>query len=141
MTEAKRNKLVIVVSRGTVDGVFPPLILATTAAAQGKDVHLYFTFGGMKFLNRNTVESLGTSVDLGVPLAELKTLLDKGGMPSPLDMLRMAKQSGVKIHACSPTMSLYGTRESDLIPEVSDVIGAATYLDLASDPDAITLFV
>jgi len=141
MAESNRDKLVIVVSRGTLDGLYPPLILATTGAAQGKQVHLYFTFGGMKFLTKQTSDSLETSKDLGVTTPELKALLQQGGMPSPRDMLKMAKEAGVKIHACSPTMQLYGTQTSDLIPEIDDIIGAATYLELASDPKAITLFV
>jgi peroxiredoxin family protein len=36
---------------------------------------------------------------------------------------------------------MMGMKKEDLIPEVDDIIGAATYLELASDEDAITLFV
>ncbi len=139
--EKKRNKLVIVVSKGTVDGLYPPFILATTAAAQGIEAHLYFTFGGMKLLTKQTSDQLPTSADLGLTKDQLTGLLTKGGMPSVQDFLKRAKQLGVKIHACSPTMNLFGTGKDDLVPEVDDIIGASTYLDLASDPDAITLFI
>lgn len=138
---AKKNKLVIVVSRGTIDGLYPPLILATTGAAQGMDVHLYFTFGGMKLLTKQSADQLTTSADLGLSKEQLQGLLQKGGMPTVRDMLGRAKEMGVKIHACSPTMSVFGSGQEDLIPEVSDIIGASTYLDLASDPDAVTLFI
>jgi len=37
-------------------------------------------------------------------------------------------------------MNMMGLKKEDLIPEVDDIIGASTYLDLASE-DAITLFV
>lgn len=137
----KKNKLVVVVSRGTLDGLYPPLILATTAAAQGMDAHLYFTFGGMKLLMKQTADSLIPSVDIGLTAEQLQGLLKKGGMPTVREMLQRAKSMGVKIHACTPTMSLFGTSQEDLVPECDDMIGAATFLDFASDPDAITLFI
>ena len=140
-TLQKKNKLVIVVSRGTVDGLYPPLILATTAVAQGMDVHLYFTFGGMKLLTKSTADALYVSKDLGLSKDQLQGLLAKGGMPTVRQMLQGAREAGVKVHACSPTMNLFGASKQDLIPEHDDIIGAATYLELASDPDAITLFV
>jgi len=137
----KKNKLVIVVSKGTIDALYPPFILATTAAAQGMEAHLYFTFGGMKLLTKQTTNMLTTSKDLGLTKEELEGLLKKGGMPTIHDMLKRAKEMGVKIHACSPTMAVFGSGKKDLIPETDDIIGASTYLDLASHPDAITLFI
>jgi peroxiredoxin family protein len=137
----KRNKLVIVVSRGTMDGLYPPLILATTGAAQGMEVHLYFTFGGMKLLTKSTADALDVSKDLGLSKEQLQDLLSKGKMPTVRQMLQSARQSGVKVHACSPTMGLFGATKEDLIPEYDDVIGASTFLELASDPETITLFV
>ena len=137
----KKNKLVIVVSRGTIDGLYPPLILATTGAAQGMNVHLYFTFGGMKLLTKQTADQLIASADLGITKEQLQALLQKGGMPTVKDMLKRAREMGVKIHACSPTMGVFGSTKEDLVSEVDDIIGASTYLDYASDPDAVTLFV
>jgi peroxiredoxin family protein len=138
---AKKNKLVLVASRGTADGLYPALILATTSAMQGMETHMYFTFGGMKLLNKATVEAINPSVDLGLSKEELDRLLSKGGMPTLADMLKQAKETGVKIHACSPTMGLFGTKKEELVGVVDDIIGASGFLDLASDPEAVTLFI
>jgi len=138
----QKSRLIMVASRGTADGLYPALILATTAAAQNMPVDIYFTFGGMKLLTKGVAESIKPSVDLGLSKEELNQLLSKGGMPSLLDMLRAAKQAGVKIHACSPTMALFGMTEKDLTSELcDDVIGASTFLELARDPNAVTLFI
>lgn len=139
--ENKKNKLIMVVSKGTADALYPALILATTGIAEGMETHLYFTFGGMKLLTKATADSIVPSVDLGISAEQLKALLVKGKMPTLGDMLRMAIGSGVRIHACSPTMMLFGTRTEDLVDNQIDVIGAATFLELASDPDALTLFI
>ena len=131
----------MVASKGTADSLYPALILATTAAAQNMPVDIYFTFGGMKLVTKGQAENIKPSVDLGIPPEQLKTLLSKGGMPSLIEMLKMAKDSGVRIHACSPTMSLYGMTQEQLLEVCDDVIGAATFLKMAADPNAITLFI
>jgi predicted peroxiredoxin len=139
--QQKKNKLVAVVSKGTADALYPALILATTAIAEGMETHLYFTFGGMKLLTKGTADSISPSVDLGIPANQLEALLSKGRMPTLSDMLKMAIESGVKIHACSPTMNLFGTKKEELVDEAIDVIGAAQFLELATDPEAVTLFI
>jgi len=52
----------------------------------------------------------------------------------------MAKQAGVFFHACSSTMELSGITKDNLISECDDIIGAATFLDLAADAN-VTLFI
>jgi len=140
MSEEK-NRLLIVASRGTADGLYPALILATTAVAQGKEAHVYFTFGGMKLLTKQMAETIKPSIDLGLSKEEMERLLSKGGMPSLLDMLKMAKESGVRIYACSPTMNLFGLKQEDLVDVVDDIIGASTFLQMASDPKTLALFI
>ena len=139
--QEKKNKLVMVVSKGTADALYPAMILATTGVAEGMEVHLYFTFGGMKLLTKGIADTIVPSLDLGLPADQLKTLLSKGRMPSLSDMLKMSIDSGVKIHACSPTMNLFGTKKEELVNDQIDVIGAAQFLELASDSEALTLFI
>ena len=40
----------IIVTKGTLDWAYPPFILATTAAAMGLDVTMFFTFYGLPLL-------------------------------------------------------------------------------------------
>ena len=155
--QQKRNRLVIVCSKGSLDMAYPPLMLATTAAAMGMEVDLYFTFWGMSMINKKTIDSLKIS-PVGNPALPMPNILgmipgmsnmmtsmmkknmQKIKMPSIREMIATAKESGVKFHACSNTMEMMGVKKEDLIPEVDDIIGAATYLELASE-DAITLFI
>lgn len=50
--QPKRKRLLIIISKGTLDMLYPPLILANTAAAMDMDVDLYFTFWGLDLLNK-----------------------------------------------------------------------------------------
>ena len=153
----KRNKLVIICSKGSLDMAYPPLMLATTGAAMGMDVHLYFTFWGVNMITKKSYESLKISPvgNSALPMPNIlgmipgmtsmltsmmKKKMGKIKMPSIPEMVKTAKQSGVRFHDCSPTLDMMGLKREDLIPEVDDIIGAATYLDLASE-DAITLFI
>lgn len=137
-----KKRLVLVASKGTADALYPALILASTAAAQGMPVDIYFTFGGMKLVTKGQADTIKPSTDLGLTPEQLSGLLQKGGMPTLKDMLMAAKSQGVRVHACSPTMNLYGMTEKDLADGVcDDVIGASTFLELATQPDALALFI
>ena len=153
MSEKKR--LLIVCSKGTLDMAFPPFMMATTAAAMDWDVHLYFTFWGMDIVTNNKAlkispvgnPSLGLPNFIGmipgmtsVATWMMKRKMRESNMPTIEALIDMAKKSGVKFHACSPTMKLSGITKDDLIPQCDDIIGAATFIDLASE-DAVTLFI
>ena len=50
-----KDRLVLVVSKGTVDMLYPALVLAVTGAAMGMKVDLYFTFWGLNVLTKKGV--------------------------------------------------------------------------------------
>jgi peroxiredoxin family protein len=152
-----KNKILIICSKGTLDMAFPPFMIATTAAAMGMDVHLFFTFWGMDIITKKKVDKLKLAPvgnpSLPMPnilgiipgMTAMATRMIKGkmkdsNMPSIQDLIKMAKEGGVKFHACTPTMKLNDLTREDLIPEVDDEIGAATMLALAKDA-IVTLFV
>ena len=153
----KRNKLVIVCSKGSLDMAYPPLMLATTGAAMGMEVDLYFTFWGINMLRKKTVDSMKIS-PVGNPAVPMPNILgmipgmsrlatrmmskkmERMKMPSIKEMIKTAHDAGVRFHACSPSIEMMGLTKDDLISEVDDIIGATTYLDLASE-NAITLFI
>lgn len=153
----RANRLVLVVTKDTIDQVYPPLILATTAAASGMEVDVYFTFWGLKLLDRkshNTTKlaSVGNPAlpmpnILGVlpGMTAMATRMMKGKIkkywPTIPEMMRQAKEMGVRFHACSPTMGLLGMSEKDLIPLADDIVGASTFLDWATSPGTATIFV
>ncbi len=155
--ERQKKRIVIICSKGTLDMVYPPFILATTAAAMDYEVHMYFTFWGMDVLNKKKVDNLKISAvgNPGMPMPTIlgvipgmtrmatwmmKKQIKQGGFPEIKELLKTANESGAKLHACEPTMNVMGIKKEDLIDEVDDIIGAAAYLDLAKDAD-ISLFV
>ncbi len=155
--EIKKKRLILVVSKGTIDMLYPALVLATTAPAMGMTCDMYFTFWGLKVLTKDGVNSVKIAPvgNPGMPMPNIvgvipgmtkmastmmKSKIEKF-WPNVYDMIKMAKDSGVKIHACSPTMGFMDVKEENLIPEVDDIVGASAFLSWASEPDAVTLFI
>ena len=153
----QKKRLILVVSKGTIDMIYPALVLATTAPAMGMSVDIYFTFWGLKVLTKDGVNSVKIAPvgNPGMPMpnivgvipgmtkiasTKMKSKIEKF-WPDIYEMIKMAKDSGVKLHACSPTMGFMDVKEEDLIPEVDDIVGASAFLSWASEPDALTLFI
>lgn len=150
------KKMSIIATKGTLDWAYPPFILSSTAAALGYEVEIFFTFYGLKLLEKDLnlkVSSLGNpAMPLPLPVfiqvlpgmqsfvtsMMKKKLTDKG--VAPLDELRdLCIESGVKFIACQMTVDLF---EMDINTFVDDVTyaGASAFLNFSADSD-ISLYI
>jgi len=165
LTEAqarrRTDKLVIFTWGGDLDKVWPTLILATTAAAMGMEVLVFFTFWGLFPLVRNDVRLTGDNW-----MQKAMSVLHRGGtehlrlsqmnfagagpammrklaadhhVASPQELLELARDMGVRLVPCQMTMDLLGLKREDMIDGLGEPAGAATAL--AEAQDAITLFI
>jgi peroxiredoxin family protein len=154
--EVAKNKMCIILSKGSLDMVYPAFMIGTTAAAMGDEVHMFFTFWGLNVLNKKKVGSLKVSPvgNPGMPMPNILGMLPgmtamatrmmRGKIretktPSIPEMIQTCKDLGVKMHACSTSMEFLGIGKEDLIPEVDDIIGASTFLQLSEGGQ--TLFI
>jgi peroxiredoxin family protein len=154
------KKMTIIASKGSLDMAYPPLILATTAAAMDVDVTIFFTFYGLELIKKGNADSLKISplgnpaMPMPVPIptlvaalpgmqafagAMMKSMFKKHGVASIGELLELAKESGVKLIACQMTMDVMGVKQEDIVDGV-EFGGAATWLDVAADSQ-INLFV
>ncbi|MDH5462398.1 MAG: DsrE/DsrF/DrsH-like family protein [Candidatus Bathyarchaeota archaeon] len=141
MSEDERKRLAIVVHGGTIDKLYCAFILASTAVATDMEAHLYFTFWGLQMLVKGAMETAGLSATYRHLEGMMRKNLERMKYPTPYDMLKRLKQSELfKMYACSPSMEMFGIKRKDLIPEVEEIIGAATFLEIASKAD-VTLFI
>ncbi|HXX72089.1 MAG TPA: DsrE/DsrF/DrsH-like family protein [Candidatus Acidoferrales bacterium] len=141
------ERMLIILSKGTMDMVYPALMIATTAATMGKEVHMFFTFWGLSAISKKNVGSLKVAPvgNPGMPMPNILGMvpgmtamatrmmngkMKKAKVPSVPEMFKMAKDLGVKLHACSTTMEVMGTPKETLIDEIDDVVGAATMVSL-----------
>lgn len=131
------EKFCMVVSEGSFDKAMMPLIMGNTAASMGMEVHVFYTFFGLKLLKKGIRPKLPGMMRLFTGMMVKKMMKLK--VPGYDEMLKQAKELGVNFYACSTSMALMGVKESDLI-EGTKVLGASKFLDLAAD-SKLTLFI
>ena len=131
------DKLCMVVSEGTFDKAYMPLIMGTTAAATGTEVHVFYTFFGTGLLKKVAKPKLPGMYRLFTGMFSKK--MKKVGIPSHDEFMKQAMDMGVNFYACTTTMGLMGVKEEDLKPGVK-ILGAASFLKLAADANT-TLFI
>jgi len=155
--------MTIIVTKGTLDWAYPPFILATTAAAMGVDVTMFFTFYGLPLLLKKLdleVTPLGNPA-MKMPMmgghmampnlvgvlpgvtagatTMMKNLIKKKGVASIEELREMAVESDVKMIACQMTMDLFEYKIEDMIGGIT-LGGAATYMENALKSD-INLYI
>jgi peroxiredoxin family protein len=160
MSESTK-RLAIIALHGTLDAAYPPLILATAAAAMDMEAAIFFTFYGLEIIKKGNADKLqvspianpampqpipGISVPniLGmlpgmtaVATGMMNSWMKKANVARLSELLEMAVESGVRIIACQMSMDVMGIKKEDLIDGV-EVGGAATFLEFASE-NAIAL--
>lgn len=153
-----KRKVAIIASKGTLDMAYPPLILATTAAAMDADVQVFFTFYGLNILKKGGPEKLQVAPianpAMPVPMpnilgmlpgmtsmatAMMKGMFSKHNVVSVPELLRQAIELDVKLIACQMTMEVMGIRREQLIDEI-ELGGAAMFLGFATGAHT-TLFI
>jgi peroxiredoxin family protein len=159
---ARRNRMAMIASKGSMDMAYIPLILSSTAAAMEMEAAIFFTFYGLYILHKERGPKLQVA-----PLANpampkvggiaipnivgvlpgmtamatmmMKSWFGKQNVPPIPDLLDMCKESGVRLIACQMTMDALGIHQSELIDGV-EFAGAGTFLGYAAEA-SITLCV
>ncbi len=135
--DSNAKSLCMIVTKGSLDWAYPPFILATTAAAMGLNVTMFFTFYGLPLLLKKLdlqMTPLGNAASV-----MMKNLIKKKGVASIDELREAAVDSEVRMIACQMTMDLFEYDSKDMI-EGPEIGGAATYIEAASKSD-INLFI
>lgn len=142
------KKAAIIASKGTLDWAYPPLILATTAAALGMETSVFFTFYGLNIIHKDFEKRLKVSpvgnpaMPMPVTMPQLVTALPGMGPLSTsmmkskfrgknvatiAELLEAAREAEVQLVACQMTMEVFGFGEDEFVEGV-EFGGAAAFL-------------
>lgn len=142
-------KVSIIISKGSVEGVYPGLIMANGARMEGIEANVFFTFFGMEAINRKHYEHLKVAT-VGNPGLHIPTML--GGLPgisslvthqmerkmAELDIppvpefVTMLVDSGAKLYACKASVEMFGLTRDDFVEELEDIITVGEFYQLAA---------
>ncbi|GAB7009406.1 DsrE/DsrF/DrsH-like family protein [Halorubrum trueperi] len=137
------QKMVIIATKGTLDMAYPPLILASTAAAFGYDVTVFHTFWGLEILHEENSKDLKLSSvgnpNMPVPNAiaalpgmdrmttrMMRNKIEDNDVASIEELVETSIASGVDLQACQMTIDLLGYDEDDFYDGVTTGVGAAS---------------
>jgi peroxiredoxin family protein len=143
------TKVSIIVSKGSLDGIYPALIMANGARAEGIEANLFFTFFGLDAIHKERHEHIKIAT-VGNPGLHLMTLL--GGLPgvstvmtqymskkmegldipSIPEFIEMIADTGAGLYACKASVDLFGLEKNDFIPQVQDIITVGEFYEKAA---------
>ena len=153
------KKMAIIATKGTLDMAYPPLILASTAAALGWDVQIFFTFYGLQLLRKNldgiAISPLANpAMPMPVPMpvvvsvlpgmeamatSMMKAKIKKKGVASLQELRDLCIEADVKFIACQMTVDLFDFTR-DMFIDGIEYGGAATFMKFAGETD-VCLFI
>ena len=156
------KKLAIIATKGTLDWAYPPYILASTAAALGYQVEIFFTFYGLQLLKKDLKLQVSPLGNPGMPMPmgmdkwfpvlgtaipgmqSIMTMMMKQKMKAKgvasVDELRdLCIEADVRLVACQMTVDLFDMNPKDFIDNL-EFGGAATFFEFAGQAD-ITLYI
>ena len=151
------GRMTILCWSGDLDRVWPQFILATTGAAYGMQVTMFFTFWGLFAIKKPEVKVTGTnwmtkmmSVMNQENLSHLnfagsgpkmmRTLAKQHNVAPPEELIGLSQELGVALWPCQMTMDLMGLKRDDLIDGLGEPAGAAAAV-AAMQKSQINLFI
>ncbi len=148
------SKVSIIVSKGSLEGVYPALIMANGARAEGIDTNLFFTFFGLDAIHRKRIDHIKVAT-VGNPGMHIATMI--GGLPgmsaiathmmerkmADLDIppipefIEMISDTGAGIYACKASVDMFDLSKDDFVDQVQDIITVGEFYELAAGGEII----
>ena len=146
------KKMAIIATKGTLDMAYPPLILASTAAAFGYDVTVFHTFWGLDILHESRSKDLKLSSvgnpNMPVPnvvgalpgmdrvtTKMMERRIDDNDTATIEELIETSLEMGVEFQACQMTIELMDYDEEDFFDGVRTGVGAATAVQDMAEAD------
>jgi peroxiredoxin family protein len=138
----EKKAMTILLHSGEMDKAFAAFILATGAAAKGIQTTMFFTFWGLKVVQKGGAQSAKLSnMNMGgLGKMMIKRMMKKKNVASLQELIKDAGELGVRLVACEMTMDLMNVPKESLIPEVKEIGGVGTFLDAAAQSDIHFVF-
>jgi peroxiredoxin family protein len=143
------QKVSIIISKGSLEGIYPGLIMANGARMEGIEANLFFTFFGLDAIHRARHEhvKVATVGNPGLHLAtwvggvpgmssivthQLAKSMEKLDIPPIPEFVEMISDSGAGLYACKASVDMFGLTADDFIEQVDDVITVGEFYEKAS---------
>jgi peroxiredoxin family protein len=148
------ERVSIVVSRGSLEGVYPGLIMANGARMEGIEASLFFTFFGLDAIAKKRVDRLKVAT-VGNPGMHMPTLLGalpgmsafatfmmkkeigKLDIPPIREFLEIIHDAGGEIYGCKASVDMFHLKKEDFLPQVDDIITVGEFYEKSAGAQII----
>jgi peroxiredoxin family protein len=148
------EKISIIVSKGSFEGVYPALIMANGARMEGIEANVFFTFFGIDAIRKDRSAKLKVAT-VGNPGMHLPTLLgalpgvpalatwmmkrqmEKLDFPPVPEFLELIADSGAGLYACQASVDMFGLSLGDFLPQVKRVLTVGEFYELAAGGEIV----
>ncbi len=143
------EKVSIIISKGSLEGIYPGLIMANGARMEGIEANVFFTFFGLDAINRAKHDhvKVATVGNPGLHLAtwaggvpgisaivthQLAREMEKLDIPPIPEFVEMISDSGAGLYACKASVDLFHLSGDDFIPQVREIITVGEFYGKAA---------
>jgi peroxiredoxin family protein len=143
------EKVAIVISKGSLEGIYPGLIMANGARMEGIEADLFFTFFGLDAIRKDryqkikvaTVGNPGMHMPTwigaipgfsAVATRMMKQQMERIDIPPIPEFIELVHDSGVPLYACKATVDMFGLTMDDFAPQVEDIISVGEFYEKAA---------
>jgi len=148
------EKVAIVISKGSLEGIYPGLIMANGARMEGIDVDVFFTFFGLDAIRKNRYGKIKVAT-VGNPGMHIPSLIgvlpgmswvatkmmgrqmEKLDIPPIPEFIELVADSGAHLYACKATVDMFGLTMDDFCPQVEKVLTVGEFYELAGGGEII----
>jgi len=141
------EKVAIVVSKGSLEGIYPSLIMAN--GMDGIETDLFFTFFGLDAIRKDRYEKIKVAT-VGNPGLHMPTLLgalpgfsalatkmmqrqmEKIDIPPIPEFIELVADSGAQLYACKASVDMFELTMEDFVPQVEDIISVGEFYEKAA---------
>jgi peroxiredoxin family protein len=143
------TKVSIIISKGSLEGIYPGLIMANGARAEGIEANLFFTFFGLDAIHKARHDHIKLAT-VGNPGLHMPTMagglpgistvmthymnhkMEQLDIPSIPEFVEMIADTGAGMYACKASVDLFGLEKNDFIDEVQDIITVGEFYERAA---------
>ncbi len=147
--EGQIEKVSIIVSKGSLEGIYPALIMANGARAEGIEANLFFTFFGLDAIHKKRIEHIKVAT-VGNPGMHMATLvgalpgmsaiathmmgkkMEDLDIPPIAEFVEMIGDTGAGIYACKASVDMFDMERDDFVEQVKDIITVGEFYELAA---------
>jgi len=148
------EKVSIVISKGSLEGIYPGLIMANGARMEGIEADLFFTFFGLDAIRKDRLEKIKVAT-VGNPGMHLPTWLgavpgmswlatrlmqrqmEKIDIPPIPEFIELLGDSGARLYACKATVDMFGLTMEDFVPQVEEIISVGEFYEKSASGQII----